>query len=265
MSDANAVRNLVTHGFAARPGRRGGARVERRRRHGDGDRRSGLRAPARGGGSRAPWTRRRSTRACGGCSRRSCGWACSTSRTSTRIARREVLGDPGAPGGGPHRRRAVGGAAAQRGRPAAARRRQPRLDRRDRPAGRLPARHAGAVVLRLRPRRDRDRAGRHPEPGSARRRVEYAPGVRPAQRVFASMFDMFGGNAPEDPEGFDDEAELQRAVDAGPRRRRRGGGGRRVAEHDRRGGVALVAGAAGPASSSCCRPSSRPARRSCCW
>ena len=44
-------------------------------------------------------------------------------------------------------------------------------------------------------------------------RVEYAPGVRPAQRVFASMFDMFGGNAPEDPEGFDDEAELQRAVD----------------------------------------------------
>ena len=27
------------------------------------------------------------------------------------------------------------------------------------------------------------------------------------------MFDMFGGNAPEDPEGFDDEAELQRAAD----------------------------------------------------
>jgi beta-glucosidase len=44
-------------------------------------------------------------------------------------------------------------------------------------------------------------------------RVQYAPGVRPAQRVFASMFDMFGDNAPEDPEGFDDEAELQRAVD----------------------------------------------------
>jgi len=44
-------------------------------------------------------------------------------------------------------------------------------------------------------------------------RVEYAPGVRPAQRVFASMFDMFPGNAPEDPEGFDDEAELERAVE----------------------------------------------------
>ena len=44
-------------------------------------------------------------------------------------------------------------------------------------------------------------------------RVEYAPGVRPAQRFFASMFDMFPGNAPEDPEGFDDEAELSRAVE----------------------------------------------------
>jgi beta-glucosidase len=43
--------------------------------------------------------------------------------------------------------------------------------------------------------------------------VEHAPGIRPAQRVFPSMFDMFGGNAPEDPEGFDDEAELQRAVE----------------------------------------------------
>jgi beta-glucosidase len=44
-------------------------------------------------------------------------------------------------------------------------------------------------------------------------RVEYAPGIRPAQRFFPSMFDMFPGNAPEDPEGFDDEAELRRAVD----------------------------------------------------
>jgi beta-glucosidase len=44
-------------------------------------------------------------------------------------------------------------------------------------------------------------------------RVDYAPGIRPAQRTFPSMFDMFGGNAPEDPEGFDDEAELARAVE----------------------------------------------------
>jgi beta-glucosidase len=44
-------------------------------------------------------------------------------------------------------------------------------------------------------------------------RVEYAPGVRPVQRVFPSIFDMFGGNVPDDPEGFDDEAELARAVE----------------------------------------------------
>jgi beta-glucosidase len=45
-------------------------------------------------------------------------------------------------------------------------------------------------------------------------RVAYAPGIRPAQRVFPSMFDMFGDNAPEDPEDFDDEVELERAVEA---------------------------------------------------
>jgi beta-glucosidase len=44
-------------------------------------------------------------------------------------------------------------------------------------------------------------------------RVDYAPGIRPAQRTFPSMFDMFGGNAPVDPTGFDDDAELQRAAD----------------------------------------------------
>ncbi|HYO34389.1 MAG TPA: beta-glucosidase BglX [Nocardioidaceae bacterium] len=43
--------------------------------------------------------------------------------------------------------------------------------------------------------------------------VRYAPGLRPAQRVFPSMFDMFPGNTPPDPEGFDDEAEFQNAVD----------------------------------------------------
>jgi beta-glucosidase len=43
-------------------------------------------------------------------------------------------------------------------------------------------------------------------------RVEYAPGIRPAQREFASMFDMFPGNAPVDPAGFDDDAEFKRAV-----------------------------------------------------
>ena len=44
-------------------------------------------------------------------------------------------------------------------------------------------------------------------------RVEYAQGVPVVQRTFPSMFDMWGGNRPEDPERFDAEAEFQRAVD----------------------------------------------------
>ena len=44
-------------------------------------------------------------------------------------------------------------------------------------------------------------------------RVEYAPGIRPAFRTFPSMFDMWAGNVPQEPEGFDDDAELQRAVE----------------------------------------------------
>ena len=51
----------------------------------------------------------------------------------------------------------------------------------------------------------RNRAGQGVEVG-------YAPGIRPAQRVFPSMFDMFANNAPADPDGFDDDAELARAV-----------------------------------------------------
>jgi beta-glucosidase len=42
--------------------------------------------------------------------------------------------------------------------------------------------------------------------------VGYAPGIRAAHRTFPSMFDMFEGNAPVDPPGFDDDAELARAV-----------------------------------------------------
>ena len=42
--------------------------------------------------------------------------------------------------------------------------------------------------------------------------VRYAPGIRPAQRTFPSMFDMWGDNAPVDPADFDDAAELERAV-----------------------------------------------------
>ena len=43
--------------------------------------------------------------------------------------------------------------------------------------------------------------------------VDYAAGIRVVQRVFPSMFDMFGGNRPQNPAGFDEEAEFRRAVD----------------------------------------------------
>ena len=43
-------------------------------------------------------------------------------------------------------------------------------------------------------------------------RVDYAPGIPVVQRVFPSMFDMFGGDRPEDPTGFDAAAEFDRAV-----------------------------------------------------
>jgi len=44
-------------------------------------------------------------------------------------------------------------------------------------------------------------------------RVEYARGVPVVQREFPSLFDMFGRNTPSDPEGFDEDAEFRQAVD----------------------------------------------------
>ena len=44
-------------------------------------------------------------------------------------------------------------------------------------------------------------------------RVDHARGVGVVQRVFPSLFDAFGGNTPSDPEGFDADAEFRRAVD----------------------------------------------------
>ena len=59
--------------------------------------------------------------------------------------------------------------------------RGPRVDRRHRPAGRREAGHAGAVVLRVRPRRDGDGAGGPPAPrrrgGAGRPRARRAPGA----------------------------------------------------------------------------------------
>lgn len=43
-------------------------------------------------------------------------------------------------------------------------------------------------------------------------RVDHAPGTRAGQRVFRAMFDIFEV-VPTDPDGFDDEVELARAVD----------------------------------------------------
>jgi beta-glucosidase len=43
-------------------------------------------------------------------------------------------------------------------------------------------------------------------------KVTFAPGIPVGQRTFPSMFDMFGGNAPSDPEGFDASAAFTEAV-----------------------------------------------------
>jgi beta-glucosidase len=43
--------------------------------------------------------------------------------------------------------------------------------------------------------------------------IRYAPGIRPAFRTFPSMFDMWPNNTPIDPEGFDEDAELAKAVE----------------------------------------------------
>src|SRR3954454_9849865 len=50
------------------------------------------------------------------------------------------------------------------------------------------------------------------EGAGANVRLGDAPGVPPAQRAFPPMFDRFGGNAPADPVDFDDAAELDRAA-----------------------------------------------------
>ena len=75
--------------------------------------------------------------------------------------------------------------------------------------------------------------------------VRHAPGVRPQQRLFPSIFEVFGGNVPVDPEGV--RRRGRAAARGRPRRRlrRRDRRGRRVAEPGRRAGLALVAGAAG--------------------
>ena len=109
--------------------------------------------------------RRRWTRACGGCSRRSSGWACSTTPYVDEDRAREVLADPA--------HREVARIAAERS--AVLLRNEGDVLPLD--AGSLcsiavigPLADSrrdtiGPWVLRLRPGRDRDRAGGHPEQG----------------------------------------------------------------------------------------------------
>ena len=186
-------------------------------------------------------------RASAGCSRPSSGWACSTTRTSTRTAparcspTRPTARWPGSPPSG-RRCCCATRATCCRSTPA------PGLDRGHRAAGRLPARHPRARGSSTSTSTRRSPCWTASGPGSATASgSSYAPGVRPAQRIFPSMFDMFGGNAPEDPADFDDDGRVRsgRSTLAGERRRRGRGGGR-VAEHDRRGRLPIVAGAARP-------------------
>ena len=142
VSDANAVRNLVTHGFARDLPDAAARALDGGLRHGDGDRRPGLRASARGRRRGAPRLQR-PARARGQAAHRPVRRALRRRGARAGGARRS-----GPPRSGPHRRRALGGAAAQRGPAPAAGRRQLGSSR-ARPARGLAARHAGPVVLRL--------------------------------------------------------------------------------------------------------------------
>ena len=209
VSDANAVRNLVTHGFA-----RDLADAAARALNAGADMEMAIADPAyahlpealeRGdideatldASVRRVLEAKLAARPLRGAVRR-------------RGARAGGAGRPRAPRGRADRGGAVGGAAAQRGRAAAAG--PGDLDRGDRPARGLPPRHArpvGASTIDL----DETVTVLEGIIGRAGDVVVTRPASRPAQRVFPSMFDMFGDNAPEDPEGFDDEAEFARAVE----------------------------------------------------
>ena len=137
------------------------------------------------------------------------------------------------------------------------------FDRGHRTAGRLQARHPRAVGVRLRSRRDGHRAGRHPRQGGRRGAGRSRPRRRASCNACSRRCSTCSaGTRPEDPDGFDEDAEFQRAVDLA-----RGADVAvvvvgRVAEHDRRGGLAVVAGTAGtPAGAAAGRRRDRYAGR----
>ena len=90
----------------------------------------------------------------------------------------------------------------------------------------------------------------------------HSRGVPVVQREFPSLFDMFGGNTPTDPEGFDADTEFQRAVDLARDADVAvvvvGEWQNMIGENASRSSLELTRSA----SSTCSRPSSRPGRPS---
>ena len=177
---------------------------------------------------------------------------------------REVLADPAHREVGPRCCAAVSGAAAQRGRPAAARPNAGSIAVIG-PLADSQARHPRPLGLRLRPRRDRDRPGRHPERVGDGVEVGYAPG--------------HASGAADLPVDVRHVRQQRARRPAGLRRRGRTRSARST--WPRAADVAVVVvgewqnmigeaasrstSSCRAASSSCCRPSWRPGRRSCCW
>ena len=248
VSDANAVRNLVTHGFAADLTDAGARAVTVGRRPRDGDRRPRLRAtcprrveagavdveagrrlrPAGAGGQAAAGPVRRSRT-----STRTAPARCSPTRPTARWPGSRRSGrrcccatratccrsTPAASARSPSSVRSPTPSATRSGRGCST-----STSTRPSPCSRASAPAVGdAVSGRPTPRASGRRSG------CSRRCSTCSAATRRS-----------------DPEGFDDEAELQRAVDLAAAVGRRGRRGRRVAEHDRRGRVAVVAGAARP-------------------
>ena len=114
VSDYNSVIELINHGFAADAGGRGAARADGRRGHGDGQPLlRDARTAARQGRARSRcrcWTR-----PSGACCASSSAPASSSGPTRIADRRRADDADPGVSGGGARDRRALDGAAQERG------------------------------------------------------------------------------------------------------------------------------------------------------
>ena len=79
-------------------------------------------------------------------------------------------------------------------------------------------------------------------------RVDFAPGFARTKRLYPSPFDRMDGYGAGEPDDFDEDAEFARAVELAGAVGRRGRRGRRVAEPDRRTRLAVVARTPGRAA-----------------